>query len=197
MVIKIAFIYYGLSGIKDGFNVKSCLFLILGFLFHYSSLILMPFVLYYHFFNRLRFSLQIVSLVVIPSLLLYYGVELSSSLNPLAINYLSDGFAEPVNIFSVRNITLALAVFIGFCSWSEINDESRLFLIVSLFGIVLFSVFHKFPTYAHRFLEMTIFGYFFWISHLPIRRKIILYSFFIPSSLYLFYRCLFLDPFFS
>lgn len=195
--LALGFGYWGIHLSIEGRKLSGFLWLVLGALFQYSVLVLLPFVIMPARVFKYPKYLLVLVFCVSPAIFLWTFIEYAVFINPLMTNYMVIADYDPPNPFSIRNLILICTLIIGFACFSKLNYKIRPWFLISVMGMGLFYGMTRLPVFAHRLLELTIFSYFIWIPSLPQKPRIAVWSLFILLSGYLFYRAIYLDPLFS
>ena len=190
------FAYWGIYLSIEGKKLSGFLWLVLGALFQYSVLVLLPFVIMPERVFKYPKPLLVLVFGVAPSIILWSFVDSMDFLNPLINNYMAVADENAVNPFSSRNLILICITITGFACFSRLNYKIRPWFLISVMGLGLFYGMMRMPVFAQRLLELTMFSYLIWIPFLPKKPRIAAWSLFILLSCYMFYRMIYLDPLF-
>lgn len=181
--------YYG------RFLLLSLILFSAGVLFHYSTFAFLPILLGWNYLKR-NFSIKIPVAIFFLGLLWVFKPiiqEYVSILNPSLLAIVT----EKANILSSRNLILMSVLVIGVANWNKLNPDVRPFYFTSVYGFILWFVFMDAPVYSHRLFEMTFFAYFIWMSELKGIYRQAAYALLLLLAVYLTYRQLYIEPFFS
>jgi len=176
---------------KDISLIQKILWILLSISFHYSLIIIAPFVLFTNFFSK-KSLLLIVLTMGIPALFISFSIEFFSKIEivkhlvPMLDLYLVEG--NPPNPFSSRMVTLLILLTIGLLHLKFLPSYALPWLYISFLGVGLFYGLMMIPTLAHRFLELTIFSYLVWVPSLPKFPRILGLSILFLFSMYFIFR---------
>ena len=177
-------------------------FVILAAGFHQSILIMAPFMLWPNFAKQ-------------RSLLFVFFIVISMALSLGALAYLSTIFTEELylieyytredtvlelnspNPFSSRMIILVSILMLGLWNLQHLPDESLPLFYVSAIGVGIWYGMMAIPTMAHRFLELTLFGYLLWVPELPRNPRLISLALLFLLAIWSFYKTFFLSTMFG
>jgi hypothetical protein len=178
--------------------IKSLLVCV-GISFHYSAIILAPFILNPGLCNS-RSKLWITAVMICPILLINAGMGLISKLIPIVDLYINQiNLLEEVDInpYSSRNIIFVTVSIIGLVNIKHISKDMLPWFYLSLLGLSLWYSFIWFPVFAHRLLELTVFSYLVWVPSLPGYSKFVSLSLLLILAVYFLIRTLVIAPMFS
>lgn len=193
--LALSFIYLSLLFLyqKNDRSIRVALLFIAAILFHYSTLIFFPIILFWRHLKNRKPIFWVFLGALFLMLIKLYIIEYSSILNPTLLAVES----TEANIFSSRNILLFLVLLIGAIRWKEIMVDLRPFWFISLYGFVLWGIFYDAPVFAHRFFEMTFFSYFIWTSTLRGASLWASRVLLVTLAIYQTYKNILVDPLFT
>lgn len=178
---------------------KKILLIGVGISFHFSAIILIPFVLFpYIFWNRSY--IFVISLSIVPGMLINYGMDIINHFVPFVEYYISQVESEEapnINPFSSRNLIFLFILLVGLINFKYISKHVLPWFYVSVLGVALWYSFMWLPVFAHRFLEITLFSYLVWVPTLPKESRAISLTLLFILAVYFLARSLFISPFFS
>jgi hypothetical protein len=181
-------------------TLNKMLFIIIGISFHYSVVILVPFILLSKLLTKEKIIIFIL-FGISGCFLLNYSMPILEKYVPVIRYYLelmvlqnkiADG-----NPFSTRNLILFTILSIGFFNLRSIPKEKIPWFYLSITGFLLWFGFYQLPVFSHRFLEITIFSYLMWIPSLKKLYKIVCIILLFILSFYFVYRNFFTNPMFN
>ena len=175
------------------------MWVLLGVSFHYSSIILAPFILFSNWFNK-RSKVWIITVPLLLALAISSSMTMIVKLIPIIGFYLDQvTLAEElvINPYSSRNLIFLTLVAIGLFNLEHIPDRILPWFYVSITGLALWYSFMWLPVFAHRFLEITVFSYLVWVPSLPFRLRIPCLGLLLILAVYFISRMVFLNPIFT
>ena len=179
--------------------LKKALLIGIGVSFHYSVIILIPFILFPNIFYKWPKILLII-VTIVPAVLINYGMDTVTYFVPFVEYYIQQvnfGNSVDINPYSSRNIIFIMILLIGMLNIQRIPKVSLPWFYVSLMGVVLWNSLMWLPVFAHRLLEITVFSYLVWVPSLPKISRIVSLGLLCILAVYFLYRALFISPFFS
>lgn len=179
--------------------IKRLIWVLFGVSFHYSSIILAPYILFPDLFNK-RSKIWIIVFPLLVALVISSSLTMIVQLIPLVGFYLDQvamGEEIVINPFSARNIIFLTLVTIGLFNLKYIPDRILPWFYVSVTGIVLWYSLMWLPFLAHRILEITVFSYLVWIPSLPFRLRVPCLLLLFILGAYFMSRMVFLKPIFA
>jgi hypothetical protein len=175
------------------------MWVLLGVSFHYSSIILAPFILLPNWFNK-RSLVWIIAVPLLLALAISSSMTMLVKLIPIIGFYLEQvtlGEELVINPYSSRNLIFLTLVAIGLFNLEHISDRMLPWFYVSVAGLALWYSFMWLPVFAHRFLEITVFSYLVWVPSLPFRIRIPCLVLLLILGVYFISRMVFLNPMFA
>ena len=175
------------------------MWVLLGVSFHYSSIILAPFILLPNWFNK-RSKVWIIAVPLLLALAISSSMTMIVKLIPIIGFYLEQvtlGEELVINPYSSRNLIFLTLVAIGLFNLEHISDRMLPWFYVSVTGLALWYSFMWLPVFAHRFLEITVFSYLVWVPSLPFRIRIPCLVLLLILGVYFISRMVFLNPMFA
>ena len=177
--------------------IKKTLVTATGVLFHYSVMIVAPFVLLRIFRKK---SITLVFIVaVLPAVFINNTLGIVQNFIPFIEYYLYEVTLKDeanINLFSSRNIILSALLLLGLFNMKYMSETVLPWFYDSICGIGLWYGFLWLPIFAHRFLEITVFSYLIWVPSLPNKSRIIALSLLLVLAAYMIIRMLFISPYF-
>jgi hypothetical protein len=192
----LAFSYLGLYLASVGKKIWIRMLIgLLGVFFHWSLLIFLPFIFFWDKFVYCKIRYVLLFLFA-TTLTIYSSIEFFVFLNPQVISMMDNAYLMEANPISSRNIVFLISLGIGFYNYYKIPKQILPWFYISLMGVILWYGLVKVPIFSHRLLEATIFSYFFWISFLPNKSKIMIIFLFFVLGCYLVFKMIYLGNFF-
>ena len=175
------------------------MWVLLGVSFHYSSIILAPFILFPNWFNK-RSKTWIIVFPLLLALAVNSSMTMIVEFIPLVGFYLDQASLVEelvINPYSSRNLVFLTLVAIGLFNLEHISDRMLPWFYVSVTGLALWYSFMWLPVFAHTFLEITVFSYLVWVPSLPFRIRIPCLVLLLVLGVYFISRIVFLNPMFA
>jgi hypothetical protein len=198
--LALAVVYWALykSTNSDITLLKKAILVGVGISFHYSAIILAPFILLPNIFNK-RSKFLVILTSITPLVLINSSMDIVIEFAPMVGHYIQQAnlVDEYINPFSSRNLIFLTILVIGLLNFQHIPREKLPWFYASTLGIGLWYGFMWLPVFAHRFLEITVFSYLVWVPSLPKISRIISLGLLFVLAVYFLIRALFISPFFS
>lgn len=195
--ISLGFAYLSLFfSIRERLSFRVLGLLVLSVLFHWSSLLFFPFVIFSNIIKSKNFFL-ILLVSLIPPIVIHSSLSLLDYLNPQVSHMLKVASEMDANPFSSRNITFIIIMLLGVVNLRKIPESSMPWFYLSVAGLTLWYGLMSVPVFAHRIFEMTLFSCFFWINSLPKYSRFSALSLLFIFSVYLVFRMLYIEPLFG
>jgi len=195
--ISLGFAYLSLFfSIRERLSFRVLGLLVLSVLFHWSSLLFVPFVVFSNIIKSRNVFLIFLTAIV-PSIVIYSSLSLLDYLNPQVSHMLKIAGEMHANPFSSRNITFATILLLGLMNLRRIPETSMPWFYLSMAGLTLWYGLMSVPVFAHRIFEMTLFSCFFWINSLPKYSRLAALSLLFIFSVYLVFRMIYIEPLFG
>jgi len=196
--ISLGFVYYSSYLIQERKYLMSAVGFLGAASFHYSAFL---FGLYAIFSPLLRYSrymgLLMIGIVPVTGIALNsYGLEYMPAV--LASYYeFEGGSIDRAKPISSRPLALGVVLILGFAYLKKLSDSAKFWYYQSWLGIVIYLSHPDIPIVAFRFIEATMMSYFFWVSSLPTRIKVLAMSILFTYAIYFFYSIMYITPFFE
>lgn len=195
--ISLGFAYLSLFfSIREHLSFRVLGLLVLSVLFHWSSLLFVPFVVFSNIIKSRNVFLILLAALV-PPIVIYASLSLLDYLNPQVSHMLKITDEMDANPFSSRNITFATIILLGLGNLRRIPESSMPWFYLSMAGLTLWYGLMSVPVFAHRIFEMTLFSCFFWINCLPKYSRLAALSLLFIFSVYLVFRMIYIEPLFG